>query len=1005
MAIPEEMIGDRFRVIYAITESPTGRLVRGRDLRDDRLVLVALLPIDSTTQADTARLAGEVAAVRHASLVPLREHFADGAQYVLVCDDPAGRDLAQRAERGAPDAAEAIGWLIDVLGAAAALHAHRPALTLGAPEPADIWFTADGAVRLLPFAAVRSLGSAPAPWLAPELAEGEPTEASDIYALSALWFLLLTGQAPPAANLAGGPPALRGVAPHVSPLVEQALMRGLQPRVVNRYQSAREMRVACETVRTLGERSLGFVGPDAAAVAPPEPAATVAPATPPAAAPPPQAGAVAVPAVEVPAAAPAQTVGRPRASIPTGCLVALAVGLVIIALGLCLVTALLLAPQSPLPRLLGYTSPFAALQPTAAATAAPTVAAPTSAPATSVPAAPTPTGIALGADAITLTNAATITQTAAIDGSLVGPTAFSPDGATIAIGISGEVRLFDSATLSETVRLSGHRGRVTSLAWSRDGTRLVTGASDDGRILVWRTADRTVEQTLVGHEGWIRSLDIAPDGSFIVSGSTDGTVRVWNTSDWSVRHVLTGHTGYIGGVAVSPDSRLIASGGRDGAIRLWDATTGAAVAGFAFQTALTPDGVTRYWTTGVRFSPDGRTIAVGSTDGTVSLLDAASGATRQTLRGHTNWVVIRGLEFTPDGATLYSAGLDGTIRRWAVADGSAAGVLEQHQMGVFSIALAPDGQRLVSASDQEGRVLLWSTADDSIVGSALVGQGLITGIVFSPDSRAVVLTGYNGVLQLRILADGSNSLLPGSPVASQPFAFLPNGRFIALDEQGRVAVIDIANQQSGLLSGAPGTPLSVAASPTGALVAVGDSGGAVTVWNQTGPQGQTLPANDLGAVTLLAFSGDGRYLAAVGPAANPRIALYDVTTSQLLRTLQGGDAAITAVAFQPGSAVLATTSFDGVVRFWNAGDGVIARTIAAPAAEGWFAGIAFSPDGSLLAASSAAGTVMVYDAGTGALVAEHALEFSLTAISFSPDGSLLAVGSHDNSVRILAQPR
>jgi WD40 repeat protein len=179
----------------------------------------------------------------------------------------------------------------------------------------------------------------------------------------------------------------------------------------------------------------------------------------------------------------------------------------------------------------------------------------------------------------------------------------------------------------------------------------------------------------------------------------------------------------------------------------------------------------------------------------------------------------------------------------------------------------------------------------------------------------------------------------------------------------------------------------------------------VTVWNQTGPQGQTLPANDLGAVTLLAFSGDGRYLAAVGPAANPRIALYDVTTSQLLRTLQGGDAAITAVAFQPGSAVLATTSFDGVVRFWNAGDGIIARTIAAPDAEGWFAGIAFSPDGSLLAASSAAGTVMLYDAGTGALLAEHALEFSLTAISFSPDGSLLAVGSHDNSVRILAQPR
>jgi len=1010
MANPDEMVGERFRVIYAVTESPTGRLVRCRDVRDDRLVLVALLPITDATQPDIARLATEVAAVRHAALVPLREHFAAGTQYVLVCDDPAGLDLAQQAERGVDDVATAMGWLIDVLGATAALHGHRPALTLGAPEPGDIWFTTDGSVRLLPFAAVRSLGNEPSPWLAPELAEGEPTEASDIYALSALWFLLLTGKAPPPANPLGGPPPLRGIAPHVSPLIEQALMRGLQPRVVNRYQSAREMRVACETVRTLGERTLGFVGPDAAAAPPPEPSVAAAPTPAPAiAAPPPVAAPTTPPAVEsppnAPVAPPAEATGAKRSGVPTGCLVALALGLVVIALGLCLVTALLLAPQSPLPALLGYTSPFAALQPTSAPPAAPTAAMPTSAPATSVPAAPTPTGIALGANAITLANAATITQTAAIEGSLAGPTAFSPDGTLIAIGISGEVRLFDSATLSETVRLAGHRGRVTSLAWSRDGTRLVTGASDDGRVLVWRTADRTIEQTLVGHEGWIRSLEIAPDGSFIVSGSTDGTVRVWNTADWSVRHVLVGHTGYIGGVAVSPDSRLIASGGRDGTVRLWDATSGAAIDGFAFQTALTQDGVTRYWTTGVRFSPDGRTIAVGATDGTVSLLDAANGATRQTLRGHTNWVVIRGLEFTPDGATLYSAGLDGTIRRWTVADGSAAGVLEQHQMGVFSIALAPDGQRLVSVSDQEGRVLLWNTADDSISGSALVGQGLITGIVFSPDSRAVVLTGYNGVLQLRILEDGSNSLLPGSPVASQPFAFLPNGRFVALDEQGRVAIIDIANQQSGVLGGAPGTPLSVAASPAGTLVAVGDSSGAVTIWDASSPQARVLPTNDLGAVTLLAFSGDGRYLAAVGPAANPRVALYDVTAAQLLRTLEGSDAAITAATFQPGSDVLATTSFDGVVRFWSAGDGTIARTIAAPDAEGWFAGIAFSPDGSLLAASSAAGTVMLYDARSGTLLAEHALEFSLTAVSFSPDGSLLAVGSHDNSVRILAQPR
>ena len=62
------------------------------------------------------------------------------------------------------------------------------------------------------------------------------------------------------------------------------------------------------------------------------------------------------------------------------------------------------------------------------------------------------------------------------------------------------------------------------------------------------------------------------------------------------------------------------------------------------------------------FSPDGRTLAAGTTSGEIELWDVASRQRRSALRGHAG--SIRGLVFAPDGRTLVSAGDDGTVRIW-----------------------------------------------------------------------------------------------------------------------------------------------------------------------------------------------------------------------------------------------------------------------------------------------------------------------------------------------------
>ncbi|KAK2464505.1 hypothetical protein APHAL10511_003484 [Amanita phalloides] len=99
----------------------------------------------------------------------------------------------------------------------------------------------------------------------------------------------------------------------------------------------------------------------------------------------------------------------------------------------------------------------------------------------------------------------------------------------------------------------GHTGQVMSVAFSPDGTRIVSG-SDDCTIRVWdaRSGD-VVAGPFKGHRDYVRSVAFSPDGTHIVSGSHDRTIRVWDAHSGDVvAGPFVGHRDYVRSVAFSP---------------------------------------------------------------------------------------------------------------------------------------------------------------------------------------------------------------------------------------------------------------------------------------------------------------------------------------------------------------------------------------------------------------------------------------------------------------------
>ena len=482
--------------------------------------------------------------------------------------------------------------------------------------------------------------------------------------------------------------------------------------------------------------------------------------------------------------------------------------------------------------------------------------------------------------------------------------AFSPDGGMLATGSEdGTARLWNAATGKLLHVLSADNAEVDCVALSLDGRWLAAGQLN-GAIRLWNTTSGEAGPVLQGHQDHVLALAVSPDGKNLASGSRDNTVRIWDLATGGPLATLEGNIDVVRALVYTPSGEMLIAADESGRLHTWRSNDWKQLPGAHlpkekfFALAVSRDGT--------RVAAAGRRQQVHAWELSGGELNPLADLQRE----HTTW--IQSLAFSPRDDTLASGGKDGIILLWKLGELESCRSLYGHTDRIWSVAWSPDGRRLASAV-ADG-VQIRSMAEEENQYPPVAAE--TWDAAFFSDGRRLITAGSDGVLRtwdadrrtqlsefvastdpislLRVSADDAfiatcpattvwraNPLKEAFTVPTQAFydalSWSPVGhRFATLLDDRTVAIIDADSQRMVRWFMSNSTIHEMVFTNDGQRLAT--AGAALQIWDvQTGKLQYSLNEGH----TFVTLSPDGRLIAATSGSTVSLIDLAEYRVNRL----------------------------------------------------------------------------------------------------------------------------
>lgn len=296
------------------------------------------------------------------------------------------------------------------------------------------------------------------------------------------------------------------------------------------------------------------------------------------------------------------------------------------------------------------------------------------------------------------------------------------------------------ADLRPIYTLDDHRDDVTAIAISPDSAHIASGSAD-GEVRIWDISSGDTSSSTQAHTSMITSLAWSPDGSILASSTIDRFVKLWDPQSGELLRTIEARLlDYILDVRFTPDGKHLAIAGPECLVVLRDIDSGILYKTYHQRHCLPrPGGSVYSW--GIDFNPLGDEIILGFSQpscncGSIQRWGMGVIAPNELIYGYK--LPVKDLDLSPDGEDIAIAMFGTNFIRVIDADSIyPIRDLEGHMFRVNSVHYSPDGELLVSASNDR-RIGLWDPDSAELLRLILGHKDAVTEARFSPDGTYLV---------------------------------------------------------------------------------------------------------------------------------------------------------------------------------------------------------------------------------------------------------------------------